>query len=650
MAFASVPPGFIDLENASEMERRKQYSIVGVCVDYMTPYKTGGTDYTIKFTLHDPVWSHGLGMPFRFFRKDIQQLPDIKGQGDVVILRGVATGDYQSQKVGLSFAGDAPSCQWVVLPGDELRYISSLEDFKRRARWSKNANIAHDSDGARLNMAVLAYAKWIAEQEDPTRWPGLAPPTAPEIQSNMRSGGGNPSPSKRRLCRVQDLQHPPESRRYFVDLLGEVRKVWSQDWRTELYLTDYTTHDQLYDYRYMDDSICGQEGDPYGYIAPSSNKWPGPWGKMTIAITLWDEHARHANENVKVGNFVVLRNVQIKMDKARSYLEGNLRGDRLNPGKVNVNLVKPSEDPDNEELKALLSRKRTYERKTREENKMFQRHAPQKDKRDKESQTALEEEQKNKKTKARNRKKIKAKTGAEQSDGKAIVAPNREALKSNAHVRCHNIPVPCKTIVDILDPDILERKTAEGNAFRLPFHNCKYKAKVRVVDFFPDNIADFAAPRMVSDYDILSDDEENDDGDIDLMREDQDKIKWEWCFFLLVEDARPQAFGDGEPKRMELLVADADGDFLLKMDACNLRDGKNAQRLALLKEKLFYLWGDLQERKEESGSAEALSVKPNSIPFECLIKEYGLPVQAPDEQLKDGVVYDRMFRLYGTTI
>ena len=65
----------------------------------------------------------------------------------------------------------------------------------------------------------------------------------------------------------------------------------------------------------------------------------------------------------------------------------------------------------------------------------------------------------------------------------------------------------------------------------------------------------------------------------------------------------------------------------------------------------FHIWGDLQEKKEQCNSTEeVLSVKPNARAFECLIKEYGVPVRNPRSLSHGVVVYDRLFRLFGTNI
>ena len=101
---------------------------------------------------------------------------------------------------------------------------------------------------------------------------------------------------------------------------------------------------------------------------------------------------------------------------------------------------------------------------------------------------------------------------------------------------------------------------------------------------------------------------------------------------------------------MEVIVSDTDADYLLRdIEACDLR--RNPKTLARLREKLFVLWGDLQERKDESrrlqeekmeGLVEG-DVKVSARPFECLIKEYGVWNE------KEGL-WKRMFKIWGTSI
>lgn len=102
----------------------------------------------------------------------------------------------------------------------------------------------------------------------------------------------------------------------------------------------------------------------------------------------------------------------------------------------------------------------------------------------------------------------------------------------------------------------------------LPFDVCKYKANVRVVDYFPDKIEDFSVGRRVTEYDMLSDYSGGEDTDIEADRRTFKSgkgfaKKYEWRFALEVEDADPTS----EKERMWLLVDNQNAQGLLNMDA-----------------------------------------------------------------------------------
>ena len=168
-----------------------------------------------------------------------------------------------------------------------------------------------------------------------------------------------------------------------------------------------------------------------------------------------------------------------------------------------------------------------------------------------------------------------------------------------------------------------------------------------MVDFFPDDIADFAAPHRSSDYEVLSDYEESECSDIETSGTGD--LQWEWRFFLLVEDAGPAPANGQQRAQMQLLVAEQDGDYLLDMEASDLH--QDPQQVARLREKLFVLWGDLQERKEAVAEGETItSVKPLAKPFECLIKEYGVPARTEGCKAEEVSDFERMFRIWGTSV
>jgi protection-of-telomeres protein 1 len=76
-----------------------------------------------------------------------------------------------------------------------------------------------------------------------------------------------------------------------------------------------------------------------------------------------------------------------------------------------------------------------------------------------------------------------------------------------------------------------------------PFTLSKYRSIVRVVDYFPHKIEDFAVGRRASEFDMLSDysgGEDTDPGeDMRIFKSGKGFAKhvWEWRFALQVEDA-----------------------------------------------------------------------------------------------------------------
>lgn len=103
----------------------------------------------------------------------------------------------------------------------------------------------------------------------------------------------------------------------------------------------------------------------------------------------------------------------------------------------------------------------------------------------------------------------------------------------------------------------------------LPFVVGKYKANVRVIGYFPPDVADFAVGRRASEYDMLSDYSGGEDTDAEEFNRSWKSGKgaplkqWEWRFALQVEDANNKA---GQ-ERMWLIVDDMSGQGLLNLDA-----------------------------------------------------------------------------------
>ena len=148
----------------------------------------------------------------------------------------------------------------------------------------------------------------------------------------------------------------------FSDIIAEVVKTYPLDDRQELYVTDYTSNNELFNYLQSADEGDreGREGDDFGYIPKSQKNWPGPHGKHTLLVTLWQPHSNYARENVKERDFVQLRNVRIKYGREVARLEGTLYCDQAYPDRLYISKLKPDGVDTDERLKDLVRRRRDY--------------------------------------------------------------------------------------------------------------------------------------------------------------------------------------------------------------------------------------------------------------------------------------------------
>lgn len=98
-----------------------------------------------------------------------------------------------------------------------------------------------------------------------------------------------------------------------------------------------------------------------------------------------------------------------------------------------------------------------------------------------------------------------------------------------------------------------------GITYKLPFQNVCYRPLVRVVDFYPPKLEDFAVQVPVNPVAGFDDDGEEDLG--------PKYTTWDWRFCLLVEGTEPT-----DPKKqnrglMQIFVTAGEGTHLLSLDA-----------------------------------------------------------------------------------
>lgn len=145
--------------------------------------------------------------------------------------------------------------------------------------------------------------------------------------------------------------------RLLCQLLGQVVSLNTYDSeKCTLYLTDFTENEELVNYKKPgeEDDESGPEGDRFSYVQKTKN-WPGPWGKLTIQVTLWEPHASYARQHLKAGDIALLTYARIK--EGRGGLEAAVHEDRRFPEKIHVRKVDGGND---DRVQELMNRRTEY--------------------------------------------------------------------------------------------------------------------------------------------------------------------------------------------------------------------------------------------------------------------------------------------------
>lgn len=671
---------------------------MGVVTDFLPPARSRGKDWTCNFRLADDT-TYDDGVKVQFFRPMETDLPQVQCNGDVLILHMIKITSWKSMITGLS----TRSTLWTIIPAASIPqtpppgqiYLQCMKangsspPTQEQMRYA--IELCSSRDRSTYGTSPVAFKQ---SSTDPTQTPSGSAPTSSSIVRRDK------------FALIKDVQVEK-----YYDLVVQVVKIYPSNGVVELYVTDYTTNHSLFNYAW------GHDDDEYS----EKPKWRGPLGKQTLTVSLFPPHSYHAQNSVGEDDYVFLRNTRIKTSKDGGKMEGSLHTDKYYPDRVDITVLKDHTD---DRMKDLLRRKREYttkwsrqidgyaeitqgqKRKAKEEPKLSKK--ARKRRKQQSEQEALKQKQRPIPSDD------EEKTGQNVDPFKVHIIPNvngdtyhhgkystpstspqpkpdpQKPTSLNKYVRASYPEYPTRALSSILSHSI--HTTPTGTQFALPFQNVKSRACVRVVDFAPHNLADFAVrKRKPSEYDVLSDQEgdssSNEEDNIILppdtdaedngsqssgliARDDDDGIRdrtsgnqqWEWRFSLILEDASvPARTAKQENDRMPVYLAGADAECLLKLDGCDLR--RTPQRLAALREKLFLLWGDLEERiddivhdgfrEQEEGKRKG---RPGSMPFECCIKEYGIrsrdgadgSISEESHQEKWG--WDRKFRMFGTTI
>ncbi|KAK2810288.1 hypothetical protein FQN50_003019 [Emmonsiellopsis sp. PD_5] len=625
------PVGFDSIETARTKTDRV-VNIIAVVVDALPPKKSGGSSSVSTFTLKDDDFASDAwyGLKIRYFSNDESFLPDPQ-LGDAVLLRMIKIRSYQGAIMGLSSQMDL--IPWVI--------------FRKGSDQNAAPYIIKHPKATDPNPSERAYALFMIGGAGPTRQSSSVPPqpavTTTTTPARTAAVQKAKAPVRRKFSLIKDLAYNT-----FVDLIVQVVKTYPEDYqRFQLYVTDYTENKQLFNY--SEDSHS-RDGDEFNYTTRPKRDWPGPMGQMTLQVTLWEPHSHFARQNVKENDFILLQNVNVKIGRMSSVMEGSLHTDRHYPEKVQV--IPIDDNDSDEQTRDLVKRKIEYWKRMKGGNGRFGDNGSKR----KAGGADTENLSKNaRKKQAQQRRKQEAKEKKnKRDDDQPEIATSIQVVKRdelNTHIRAQKPTIPFRSISNILSNPSHKNTAPRGIEYTLPFQNVRYRASIRVVDFFPPNLEDFSVQ-----YDVeraMLSDGGSSDSDNDSANEDDEprRKKWEWRFCLLVEDGGPGTHYNRNEKRerMMVYVSDLDAECLLRLDAVDLR--ANPDALASLREKLFILWGDLEERKSANPAAFDInesSGKSSTRPFECCIKEFG--VRSRKGKSGDGFGWERRFRMYGTTI
>ncbi|KAI0471623.1 hypothetical protein GGR56DRAFT_681791 [Xylariaceae sp. FL0804] len=562
----------------------KFFNIVGLVTDFRAPVATRGPDWKCTLTLFDESTEDGTGIDLSIFRAR-EEMPQLDA-GDVVLVRSAKVQDYAGP-ISLLFN----------------RYKTVIHTYTAR-------EIAHAAVSAKTALKPPCSLKDPLPTEVEHK---LVARLFHRVDKYSIPDSETFNDRRERSTAITDkfskLSDVREGQFYHI-IAQVIRDPYQTETTemetTELWISDYTQNESFYKFskNVADDDLQGKTN--------TAGNWQGPDGRMCLQVTCFDHHATRVNERVRIGQWVQLLNVQVKFGRNGNNLEGFLRSDqdpRKHSERVHI-LATPDSNGhqfrftgpvrDNGDtvlqgrLKDALKRKRKYDA---DKDQQLTQLASARTKRKGDHEEQPRENSKLRRIQRREKMRKEA-------EAKDRAAGERLGLHEHSrHLLLSSSPgeAPATSVADILDgPGGLRQA------------NVNYRAHVRVVDFWPSQLEDFVSWHKDRDgfIRLSGDDEDSSESggsDSDSSGSEYEGPRtWEWRFALQLEDADPKLRGDQRP-RMWVLVDNAGAQMLTDLDARDLRRGRDEDEdeaegeslhtplLPALREKLFLLWGNLEE-------------------------------------------------------
>lgn len=358
-----LPKGFVDVSTALT-RRSGEVNVMGRVTDFQVPKPSRGTDWMSTFTLTDAMaaGSYDECIRVKYFKPLEREHPQIRSHGDIVLVRNLPIKEFNGAVGGLS----TKTTSWTVFPVgsvpekappnrltiknlrlptteepkySEMLYVIELCNSRDKSLDKSSGIPISSMDSSTLSASAI---------EKPTQG----------SVSSTKTGGRACTSGRDKFSLIKDLEIDK-----FYDIVGQVVKLYANNNRLEMYVTDYTTSNSLYKYEWDK-----EENNTFSSSMSKSKKWPGPYGKMTLMTTLWPPHSDFADGLIKPGHFVFMQNVHIKSDRDNR-MEGAMHEDRYYRNKV---LIRGLND-DDERVKNVLRRKREYTEKFKAQSETFVR-------------------------------------------------------------------------------------------------------------------------------------------------------------------------------------------------------------------------------------------------------------------------------------
>jgi hypothetical protein len=324
-----LPKGFTAIKDATEA--KTTVNLIGIVVSFDSPKTTKGKDLALDFTIQDDFTSGDVGgqssITCRFFRPTQDKFPKISGVGDVVILRKFELQQY-------SFRMDAIGSRlshMLVFPSSRIPVPELSQPFQAGSQ-----KLPHASTGG--------IPPTIPEQMAVVHLKHASTGAAPQVQQHAAT-----SVSKARTARRKGLVKDLELGNFY-DVCVQIVNIYyyQMGGQVDLKVTDYTPNEQMFYYADPD-----QEKD----WLVKGKPWKGPFGYLTLNVTLYGTNAEWVQENLADGDYVFIRNMRVKLSD-RGKLEGALFDDKLNPSQVDIRHLQNAA-----EIEAIDKRREEYEEK-----------------------------------------------------------------------------------------------------------------------------------------------------------------------------------------------------------------------------------------------------------------------------------------------